>query len=273
MADYFTIPTECPACFHPTSIEGDFLYCRNKKCPTRLFSDLKVWVDRLGLLHWGDALLTSLSDSSKPGAVKSVADLYKLSETDLEDHCSGMKMARKCWKVLHDNMSIPPEVVLAGMNIPNLGLSTATDIVKAGYDTIDKVCSMSTGDLLTIPNIGAITANQIKSGIDAKAGLLAELDTLLSIKPASTGPLSGKKICITGDVWAPRKAVQKMIVSAGGQAVDSVSKDTSALVCEASDSSSSKSKKAKQHNIPIISGADLKRILDEESTWEEIVGK
>src|SRR5512133_3572737 len=101
--DPFLIPTNCPACLHPLSVEGDFLYCRNKHCPTRLFGDVKVWVDRLGLLFWGDALIESLTNPDNPNAIHSVADLYSMSVAHLEEHCSGTKVARKCWKVLNDN--------------------------------------------------------------------------------------------------------------------------------------------------------------------------
>lgn len=252
-------------------MEGDFLYCRSKKCPTRLFGDVKVWVDRLGLLFWGDAMIKSLTDPDSPNSIQSIADLYRMSIADLEEHCSGLKMARKCWKILHDNMSIPLEVVLAGMNIQNMGLSTATDIVKAGHDTVDKVLNLSTRQLSEVPNIGEITANQIKIGLDTKSAVLMDLASILDIRSVTIGPLSGKKICITGDVWAPRKAVQKMIAAAGGRAVDSVSKDTSALVCDDANSSSSKSKRAASYGIPVVGGLKLKKLLDGEIVWDEFI--
>jgi len=236
----------------------------------RLFGDVKVWVDRLGLLFWGDALIDSLTDPNNSHSVKSVADLYRMTIADLEEHCSGAKMAKKCWKVLHDSMSVPLEVILAGLNIPNLGLATATDIVRAGHDTVEKVAELTAEQLMVVPNIGQITADQIRTGLDAKASLLLELGTILDVSRPGSGPLAGKKICITGEVWAPRKAVQKLIVAAGGQAADSVSKDTSLLVCDEAGSSSAKSKRAAAYGIPIVSGSDLKRILDGFVTWDEL---
>lgn len=270
MADCFHPPDICPACSSPLSIEGDFLYCRSRSCPLKLFGAVKVWVERLGLLHWGDALIDSLTDSEKPGSVKSVGDLYRMSVADIESHCSGLKVARKCWQTLHDNMSVPLEVVLSGMNIPNLGLVTATDIVKAGYDTVDKVLSLTIEQLTAVPNIGEITAKQVHAGIGAKRDVLLDLASVLDIRSVRSGPLSGKKVCITGDVWAPRKAVQKMVAAAGGQAVDSVSKDTSFLVCDDAGSSTSKSKRAAAYGIPTISGQDLKRVLDGLVSCEEL---
>lgn len=238
----------------------------------RLFGAVKVWVDRLGLLHWGDALIESLTDPDNPHAIQCIGDLYRMSIADIQEHCSGPKMAKKCWQTLHDSMSVPLEVVLAGMNISNLGLATATDIVRAGHDTVDKVLALTVEQLQEVPNVGEITASQIRSGLDARHDTLLDLAAVLDIKSARSGPLSGKKICITGDVWAPRKAVQKMVNAAGGQAVDSVSKDTAFLVCDDPASTSSKSKRAAAYGIPTISGADLKRILDGLATCEEVAG-
>lgn len=270
-SDLFSIPSQCPVCSQQLSQEGDFIYCRSKKCPARLFGDVKVWIDRLGLLFWGDSMIKSLTDPDNPCSIKSVADIYRMSEDDLERHCSGIKMARKCWKVLHNNTSIPLEIVLAGLNIQNFGLSTATDVVKSGYDTVDKILTITTEQLVGIQNIGGITADQIKTGIDSKAGVLLDLASVLDIKTSSTGPLVGKKICITGDLWAPRKSVQKQIVEAGGQAVSSVSKDTSLLVCDSIDSTSFKSKKALAYGVPVICGNDLKSLLNGGTSLEELL--
>lgn len=258
----FSIPANCPVCFRPVSVEGDFLYCRHKTCPARLSGSVKVWVDRLGLLFWGNALIDSLTSESSE--VKSVADLYRLTVEDLARHCSGVKMARKCWKVLHDNVDLPLEVILSALNIQNLGLATATDVVHAGFDNIETILNMTYEDLIKVPNVGDVTARQILAGISERRIVLEDLQTVVRVKtPGGGGLLKGAKICITGDVWAPRKAVQKMIIEAGGQAVDTVSKDTKFLVSDDSDSTSSKSQKAKKYGIPIINGLMLKSMLEE----------
>jgi DNA ligase (NAD+) len=275
MADcvFFEVPSVCPACSSHLSIEGDFLYCRSKSCVSRLFGDIKTWVNRLGLLFWGDSLITSLSNPDNRNSVSSVSDLYKMSVEDFENHCSGLKMAKKCWRSLNDNRTLPLEVVLYGLNIQNLGLSTATDIVNAGYDSVQKILSLSQEDLVLVPNIGKVLAAQIKDGLDSKCDLLVELGSILDIKKKESGPLTGKKVCITGDVWAPRKLVQKLIISLGGQAVDSVSKDTSLLICDDSSSSSSKMKKAVSYGIPVVDGSSFKKLIDGIVSWDELVTK
>jgi DNA ligase (NAD+) len=259
-AELFPIPELCPACSGPTSIEGDFLYCRSKSCPARLSGAVKVWVRNLGLLHWGDAMIDALTDPDNP-RISSVADLYRLSVEDLAGCCSGTKMARKCHSVLHSNKSVPLELVLASLNIPNFGTSTATDVVQAGYDTVGKVLSMDFRQLLEVPNVGEVTARQVMEGLQARRDLILDLDGVLDIREPSGGPLQGKTVCITGELSMPRKAVEKLIMDAGGSPKGTVSKTTSYLVTNNPDTTSSKMKKAQKYGVPVIDEAGLRGLL------------
>lgn len=258
----FPIPDLCPACAGSTSVEGDFLYCRSKSCPARLSGAVKVWVRNFGLLHWGDAMIDALTDPDSP-KISSVADLYRLDVSDLASCCSGTKMARKCHGVLHDNKSVSLELVLASLNIPNFGTATATDVVQAGYDTVPKVLAMDFKQLLAVPNVGEVTARQIMEGLEAHQDLVLELERVLDVRPPSSGgALQGKAVCITGELSSPRKAVEKLIMDAGGTSKGTVSKTTSYLVTNDSTTNSSKMRKAKKYGIPVIDEARLLEILD-----------
>lgn len=257
----FVIPEVCPVCFFPTTTEGDFLYCRNRLCPARLSGSIQVWIKQLGLLHWGDALVDALTKPDHP-MIESVADLYRLTVADLTKCCSGKKMAQKCYDILHANKNITLELLIASVNIPNLGISTATDIVQAGFNTVNKVLSLTYDDLIKVPNIGDVTAKQILEGLESKRSVINELSQVLNIVvPNTNGPLSGKSFCITGDLSKPRKAVQKMIMDAGGVAKDSVTKTLSYLVTNDSSTNSGKMQKAKKLGIPIINESDLNNML------------
>jgi DNA ligase (NAD+) len=257
---YFSIPELCPACSGPTVLEGDFLFCRSKACPEKLSGSVRVWIRNLGILYWGDALIDALTDPDNP-KIKSVADLYNLTVDDLAECSSGKKMAKKCHDILHANKSLPLELVLASLNIPNFGISTSTDVVQAGFDTVEKVLNTDFNDLKGVPNIGEKTALYIQEGIMIRRDLILELSNVLDIKPPAQGSLSGKTICITGDLSAPRKAVEKAIMSVGGSPKGSVSKNTSFLVTNQPDVESSKMKKAKKYGTPIIDEAELMRII------------
>jgi len=258
--DRFKIPDFCPICNGPTSTEGFFLWCRNRSCSAKLAGSIKVWIMRLGLLHWGDALIDELTDPNNP-RIQSIADLYKLTIDDLVMCTSGQKMAQKCYEVLHAGKKIPLELLLASLNIPNFALATATDIVQAGYDTVDKVLAVTHEELLKIPNIGEVTARQVFDGLQEHHRAILDLSEVLDLKKPVGGLLSGKSFCITGSTSKPRKAVEKMIMDAGGVSKSSVGSGLSYLVTNDSDTTSSKMKSAKKHGVQVISESDLYKMM------------
>lgn len=260
--DVFEIPTLCPVCSGPTAERGDFLYCVSDACPSRLSGSVKVWVRNLGLLHIGDATIDSLTSGSPP-SISSVPDLYRLSVEDWSLHCSGMKMAAKCHAALHGNKELPLELIVSSLNIPNFGLSTATDLVQGGLDTPAKMLAADFETLCGMPNVGVITARQIQEGFLAKGDVLMDLMEVISVKaPIAGGPLLGKMVCITEATSVPRKALEKRIMDAGGIPKGSVSKTTSYLVTNYPETTSSKMISAKKHGTPIISEVDLVALLD-----------
>lgn len=258
-AELFPIPSFCPICSGNLTEEGQFLYCRSRSCPVQISGSVKVWIKRLGLLHWGDALVDALTDPVSP-RVKTLADLYGLSVDDIAECCSGTKFAQKCWDVLHSNKKITVELLLASMNIPNLAVATATDIVSAGHDTVDKIVSLTYEDLLKVQNVGEKTARQIADGLEDRKDAILALSKVLDIT-VSVGPLSGKSFCITGATSKPRKALEKEIMDRGGVVKSSVGAGLSFLVTNDADTTSSKMKNAKKHGTTVISEAGLYELM------------
>ncbi len=257
----FKIPDSCPVCNHMAVEVGSFLYCHNHDCPSRARGSVKVWINRLGLLHWGDAIIESLT--SEVGPVKSVADLYTLSVEDLVFHTSGLKMAKKCHDVLHSLKDLKLEVVLGALNIPNLGLSTATDIVNAGYDTVDKIAALTPELLDGVPNIGDVLAASLYDGIQSKLDELRSLARVLNIKGPIQGALSGQSFCITGSTSTPRKKLQTLGANAGGIVKESVSKGLSFLITneDLSVFTSEKAKKALSYGTRVISEKEFLNLI------------
>lgn len=146
------------------------------------------------------------------------------------------------------------ELMLSGLNIQNLGLSTATDIVTSGLDTVEKVISAGYDDFLKIPNVGEITARQVFDGIQERRDAILDLSTVLDIQLVQLGPLSGKSFCITGNTSKPRKSVQKDIMDSGGIVKESVGSGLTYLITNEDPSfESSKMTKAKKYGTQIIS--------------------
>lgn len=260
VSELFKIPDVCPICSAPTVVEGQFLYCRSRNCPVQLTGSVKVWVKRLGLLQWGDALIESLTNPSNP-AINSLADLYRLEPEDIVPHCSGMKVARKCYEVMQASKCVTLDLLLASLNIPNLATSTAADIVSAGYNNIDKILALTVEQLLGVPNIGEITAGQVYEGIQSRRDAILDLATVLTIKDSSAGPLAGSSFCITGATSIPRKALEKKIIEQGGSVKSSVGAGTSYLVTNDPDTGSSKLRNAAKFGTKIITEAALHQMM------------
>jgi len=258
--ELFPVPAHCPVCGGPSSEEGDFLYCRNRACPVQLSGSVRVWIKRLGLLHWGDALIDRLTDPDGP-KISSLADLYRLTVEDIAECSSGTKFAQKCYDVLHANKSVTLELLIASLNIPNLAVATATDIVRAGHDTVEKVLSLTREDLLKVPNVGDVTAGQVLEGLADRRQAVLDLAAVLDVRQPVGGVLAGKSFCITGATSKPRKSIEKMIMDAGGTAKGSVGAGTSYLVTNDPDTGTSKMKSAKKHGVAVISEADLYRMM------------
>ena len=215
---------------------------------------------RLGLLHWGDAMIDILTDVKRP-MVFSIGDIYRLSEEDLAICTSGAKMARKCHQVLHLNKRISLELFIASLNIPLLALSTATDIVAAGFDTVDKILEITYDDLVKIQNIGEKTARQVFDGLQEKRSVIIDLASVLSIVGPIIGPLTGMSFCITGATSKPRKDVHKDIMGVGGIVKESVGKGLTYLVTNEL-SQSSKSVKAQKYGTRVITEAQLYEMME-----------
>jgi DNA ligase (NAD+) len=220
-----------------------------------------VWIRNLGLLHWGDAMLDALTNADPP-VVQSLGDLYRLTADDLAEYCSGSKMAEKCYAVLHANKNIPVELLFGSMNIPNFALSTATDVVQAGFDTVDKILAMTLEHLESVPNIGKKTAQLIYDGLREKESQVRDLSKVLNVKAPTVGSLTGKSFCITGELTRPRKAVEKQILDAGGTVKSSVGKTTTYLVTNDVTTGTSKLQNAQKYGVQIIDEEALYKILD-----------
>lgn len=266
-ADLFRIPDHCPVCAGPVALKNAFLYCQSRSCPAKAAGSIKVWIKRLGILQWGDALVDSLTDPDNP-RVNCIGDLYRLTVDDIAMCCSGVKVAKKCYEILHASKSVTLELMLASLNIPNLAVSTATDIVQSGYDSVQKIaalCSLSDDlaleALTSVPNVGEITARQVLDGLREKMDTILDLESVIELRKPSSGPLSGKLFCITGATSKPRKTVEKMIMDAGGVVKSSVGAGLSYLVTNDSDTTSSKMKSAKKHGVTVISEVALYNMM------------
>ena len=140
-------------------------------------------------------------------------------------------------------------------------------IRSEGGECVDEVTKTTT---LLVTNDPSSGSSKLKQAAKYGTPIVSEADLNILLKgnqkimnqeTKKTG-VAGLKICITGTLSKPRKDYEKAIVNAGGECADDVTKNTSILVTNDSNSGSSKLKNASKHGVKVISELDLIALLN-----------
>lgn len=246
-------PTNCPECGYDLERDGEYIVCPNTaECPAQLEGRLKKWVSELGILEWGDVLIEKVVQA---GLATDVTGLYCLSEADLARlDRMGPSSAKKARDQLWSVNPLPLERLVGALGIPLCATSTMELVVQAGYDTVDGLKGASFDDLQKIPGMGPKRAKALVGWLRRNSGLIETLlETGLSLKEKSVGPLTGKSFCFTGKMQQKRPVLERMAKDAGGQVKGSVGKGLTYLVIADPNSNSSKAVAARKNGTTCIS--------------------
>lgn len=250
------VPATCP-CGATLVDEGTRLLCPNPDCPKKLAHRLEKWLSVLDVMDFGSVIVGKLLAS---GRVRSIAELYGLQSSELAQYEGmGEKSARKILRNLAARGELSLARFVAGLDIEGIGELNAEKAIAAGFDSLEKLRGASIEELAVVDGLGEITARTIKEGLRA---LGPEIDALLAtgalriLPPASSGPLSGKSFCFTGELASmKRPEAEALVRSLGGQPKPSVTKGLSYLVTNDAASGSEKNKKAASYGVQILDEA------------------
>ncbi len=151
------------------------------------------------------------------------------------------------------------------LGIPNIGLSNAKMICKYMDNDFNKVRNASTEELVEIDGIGEVIAEAFASFF-AKPENNKTIDELLKVIEfekeeinTATEDMAGMNFVVTGkvNIFANRNAVKELIEARGGKVTGSVTSKTNFLINNDIMSNSSKNKKAKELDVPIITEEDF----------------
>lgn len=251
---------ECPSCASEVTLEGAYVVCKNSACPAQQSGAIKRWVKKLGIKEWGDALIDALCACG----VESIADLYRLRVTDIEDvELSGRRLGKskagKALANLDKNMELHLADFIGALGIDLCGQTICQTIVDAGFDTLEKMQDASIANIAAIPGMGVVRADAFVRGLHARHKLIADILRVgVKIKKPAGGPLTGVSFCFTG---VRSKVLEAKIKDASGIIKSSVSKDLTYLVAKDPKSTSGKAQKAKEYGVKIIGLAELEKLL------------
>ena len=264
----FHMPKACPECGgHIVKTEGEVDHrCVNANCPAKLRESVLHFAARsvMNIEGMGDVLVAQLTER---GLVKSVADIYSLTEEKLLTlERMGEKSAQNVLKEIEGSKKLPLERVIFGLGIRFVGERTA-EFLAEHFGSMDAIMEASLEQLQEVNEVGPRIAQSIVEffGEAKNLELVERLRqaglTLKGIKRERGTQLAGKTFVLTGTLARhTRDEAKKLIEDAGGKVAGSVSKKTDYVV--AGEEAGSKLDKARELGVAVI----------DESAMEELIG-
>ena len=268
------IPEHCPACHEETKIvqdkEAKMLYCENPHCPAKRIKQFALFVSRDALNIEGLSEMT-LEKFIGKGFIQEFPDLFSLKEHK-EEIIAMEGFGQKSYDKLIENAEKARETSLArllyGLGIGGIGASNARVLSEAFHDDAEALSRAELSEVVSIKGIGPILGESIVRYFkeEENCRLFRKLLSILHLhkeEKAENTALSGKVFVITGSLahFQNRKELEEEIRKAGASTASSVSKNTSYLINNDKNSTSSKNKKAQELGIPILSEEDFLRLL------------
>ena len=270
------IPEQCPACGGQTRISNangvETLLCTNPQCPAKAMKAFTLFVSRDALNIDGMSEAT-LEKFMAHGLVHSYADIFELDrhrDTIIHMDGFGEKSYEKLWQGIQKARETTLPRVIYGLGIPGIGLANAKLICRAFDGNLEKIRKADVEELSAIDGIGDVLGAGFmewwKNPLHCEMvdRLLPHLNILQEKREAGGGRLENLIFVITGSLhhFSNRNALKELIEEQGGKVTGSVTSKTSYLINNDVASGSSKNKKARELQIPILSEEDFLKMLE-----------
>ncbi|HPR99620.1 MAG TPA: helix-hairpin-helix domain-containing protein, partial [Candidatus Woesebacteria bacterium] len=198
------------------------------------------------------------------GKIKTPGDFYKLKISDISNLDNlGEKSAKKIISQIQGKKTLTLKQIFDAAAIPNLSHARIQQLIKAGFDTPEKLLNITQNELLKLPGFQKTLAKKIIDGLNFRRNWILSILSEITPKDQSTSALklSNLSFAITGNLSLPRSQFIELIETQGGKFVSTVSKNTDYLLTNETDSTSSKFKLAKKFNVKIINEEQLKELI------------
>jgi DNA ligase (NAD+) len=264
----FSFPSVCPECGNAVvREEGEADWrCVNADCPAKLRESLLHFGSRgvMNIEGLGDAAVAQLLER---GLVKSVADLYSLSEEQLVSlDRFAEKSARTLLEEIENSKKAGLARVLMGLGIRFVGERTA-ELLAQEFGSMQAIMAASREELERVEEVGPRISEAIVDFFARAANreLVKRLEEagveMTAEKKQRSTQLAGLTFVLTGTLpRLTREEAKDRIEAAGGKVAGSVSKKTSYVV--AGEEAGSKLDKAHTLKIPVLDEAGLLALLD-----------
>ena len=268
----YVFPTTCPVCGAAVVRESGAVArrCVNTlSCPAQRIGELEHFVSRhaFDIAGLGPRQLELFTER---GWIKSPADIFTIiaRHGDAIKNLDGFgdKSVANLNTSIENARRIDLHRFLYAIGIPDIGEVTAKLLAKK-FGNVDWVRHATFGELLEIDGIGDVMANEIVSFfadihnneiIDELLNQITVVDS--DITQNTNGPLTGKKIVLTGTLANyTRDEMREILEGLGARVQSSVSPKTDIVLAGAD--AGSKLQRATELNIPIWSENDVEKLL------------
>lgn len=270
------IPEHCPVCGGETEIrqvnDVRSLYCVNPDCQAKRVKSFALLVSRDALNIDGMSEAT-LEKFIGAGFIREYADIFHLDRhqeeiTQMEGF--GQKSYDNLIQAAKSASHTTLPRLIYGLGVAGIGVANAKMLSRQFNQDFDRMRHASLEELTQVDGIGVVLAEAWISYFnrpenhEAVNHLLAELTLEQEEQENAEAIFNGMTFVITGSLekYANRKALQEEIEARGGKVTGSVTSKTTYLINNDTASKSSKNKKARELEIPILSEEDFIRMMD-----------
>ena len=259
-------PKTCPTCGYPTEIHNEngskTLHCTNPSCKARLINRLVNFVSRkcMNIDGLSEETLTKFVEW---GWIRNLFDIYNLTPhySELAKMSGfGTRSVKKLQEAIENSKNVELDHFIAALSIPGIGTAQAKELAKK-FKTWEAFEDAGCGnyDFSKLDSFGEVANRNIHTWFrtmyqeDRVPQLVRNLH-FISNYTESDNSLVGVTFVITGSLnhFENRDKLKRELESRGAKVSGSVSAKTNFLISNDIDSTSSKNKKAKQLNIPIV---------------------
>ncbi len=266
-SDTVEIPDKCPVCGQPTKIrqvnDVQSLYCTNVRCAAKRIKAFTLFVSRdaMNIEGMSEATLEKFIDR---GFIREYADLFHLDRyreeiTKMEGF--GEKSYQNMVQSIEQARTTTLPRVVYGLGIANIGVANAKMLCRHFDYDMEALQHADVETLSAIEGVGGVIAaafvDYMRDGDNLQkiANLMRELKVEAPETGAEGQDLAGLSFVITGSLnhFASRNELKDMIERRGGKVTGSVTGRTACLINNDIGSASSKNRKAKELQVPILS--------------------
>ena len=266
-SDNVEIPAACPVCGKETVVKSvndtESLYCTNPACAAKKIKAFTLFVSRDAMNIDGLSEAT-LEKFISMGFIHEFADLFHLSahkEQIVEMEGFGEKSYANLEASVEKARKTTLPRLIYSLGIANIGLANAKMLCRQFDYRLDALMDADAEALGETEGIGEVIAAAFVAYMaqpenrEMLARLAEELEIEIPETDAGSLSLNGLSFVITGSLnhYGSRNELKEEIEKLGGKVTGSVTSKTECLINNDVTSSSSKNKKAKELQVPILS--------------------